>query len=470
MKRRINSPRLLSHLLSAFTLAALLCAAHITPAAAQSTGTQNPAAQNTPAQNTGSTGTNPNTNTQPVGANTTGAGLAQPPAPVQSGCKISTAMVTQVRPHGKTGEVRLGDVIEVDVTGYQTLVDQAQCLPPKKNIVLYLDDRPVVGGMAYPPSNPQPKGTSEVTTLFFTLEPSYTQETGARNVWTHVLGRPSLSEPRDVKVSVGIEDRYAVEATNNTIKLRVVPLNWFGFWLLIFFVLIVGFWLLAKKTDLLRDAVPPPGGGERRPYSLARTQAAWWFFLVLAAYLLIGIITGDFSTTITGTALGLLGISAGTTLGSAFVDAGKAQSPETQAQEAKAITTLDTEIPQLESDVARLEGEVNSPPTGKTEAEVRLELAQARAALETKKSQLNKMNNVSEHFLRDILSDVNGVSFHRFQMMAWSLVLGVIFIVQVYQVLAMPTFNSTLLALLGISAGTFVGLKIPEPTDPTVKK
>jgi hypothetical protein len=52
-------------------------------------------------------------------------------------------------------------------------------------------------------------------------------------------------------------------------------------------------------------------------------------------------------------------------------------------------------------------------------------------------------------------------------MVAWSLVLGVIFIVQVYQVLAMPTFNSTLLALLGISAGTFVGLKVPESTDPT---
>jgi hypothetical protein len=66
----------------------------------------------------------------------------------------------------------------------------------------------------------------------------------------------------------------------------------------------------------------------------------------------------------------------------------------------------------------------------------------------------------------DILSDANGVSFHRFQMAAWTVVLGVIFILQVYKVLAMPTFDGSLLALLGISAGTFLGLKVPEPTTP----
>lgn len=474
MKRRASSQHAVTSLLSAFTLAALLCAAYTAPAdaqgtgGAQGTGAQNPAAQNTPAQNTGSAGTNPNTNTQPVGAGAAGAVGVTRPAAEQSGCKISTAQVTEVRPHGKTGEVTLRDVIEVDVRDYQTLVDQAHCLPPKKNIVLYLDDRPVVGGTTYPPTNPTPSGTPEVTTLLFTLRPSYTEETGARDVWTHVLGRPSLSEPREVRVSVGIEDQYAVAASNNTIKLRIVPLNWFAFWLLIFFALVVGFWLLAKKTDLLRDAVPPPGTGDRRPYSLARTQAAWWFFLVLAAYLLIGIITGDFSTTITGTALGLLGISAGTTLGSAFVDASKAQSPQAQAQDASSRTILEGEIAGLESDIATLKAQADtaSPPAADVHT-LRVELAQKQAALATKKSQFKKMNNVSEHFLQDILSDVHGVSFHRFQMMAWSLVLGVIFIVKVYQVLAMPTFNSTLLALLGISAGTFVGLKIPEPTNPT---
>ena len=76
-----------------------------------------------------------------------------------------------------------------------------------------------------------------------------------------------------------------------------------------------GFLALAMKSDLLRDSGPAATGTARKPYSLSRTQAAWWFFLIIASYVFIGIITGDFSTTITGTVLVLLGISAGTYLG-----------------------------------------------------------------------------------------------------------------------------------------------------------
>jgi hypothetical protein len=87
--------------------------------------------------------------------------------------------------------------------------------------------------------------------------------------------------------------------------------------------------------------------------------------------------------------------------------------------------------------------------------------------IETKESQLRKLRNESESFLQDILSDVNGVSFHRFQMLAWTVVLGIVFVGQVYQALAMPEFGETLLSLTGISAGTYLGLKIPEDSRPT---
>ena len=69
---------------------------------------------------------------------------------------------------------------------------------------------------------------------------------------------------------------------------------------------------------------------------------------------------------------------------------------------------------------------------------------------------------VSSGFWSDILTDANGISFHRFQMFAWTMVLGFIFVVGVYERLAMPEFNTTLLALMGISAGTYLGFKIPE--------
>jgi Flp pilus assembly protein TadB len=69
---------------------------------------------------------------------------------------------------------------------------------------------------------------------------------------------------------------------------------------------------------------------------------------------------------------------------------------------------------------------------------------------------------VSQGFLRDLLSDGRQYSFHRFQIVAWTLVLGVIFVASVYEGLRMPEFNSTLLGLMGLSAGAYVSLKFPE--------
>src|SRR6185369_4468501 len=69
---------------------------------------------------------------------------------------------------------------------------------------------------------------------------------------------------------------------------------------------------------------------------------------------------------------------------------------------------------------------------------------------------------VSDGFVKDILSDVNGVTFHRFQIVVWTIVLGVIFGWTVWKRLAMPEFSDTLLALMGISAGTYLGFKFPE--------
>jgi hypothetical protein len=56
--------------------------------------------------------------------------------------------------------------------------------------------------------------------------------------------------------------------------------------------------------------------------------------------------------------------------------------------------------------------------------------------------------------------------FHRFQMATWTLVLSLVFIKGVYENLAMPEFNTTLMGLLGLSAGTYLGLKIPEASAP----
>jgi len=65
-------------------------------------------------------------------------------------------------------------------------------------------------------------------------------------------------------------------------------------------------------------------------------------------------------------------------------------------------------------------------------------------------------------FFHDLLSDVNGITIQRFQMLVMTVALGIMFLVRVATRLTMPEFDASLLALLGISAGTYIGLKIPE--------
>jgi hypothetical protein len=132
-----------------------------------------------------------------------------------------------------------------------------------------------------------------------------------------------------------------------------------------------------------------------RPYSLSLFQMAFWFFLVIAAYVFIWLICDELNT-ITDSVLGLIGIGAATAVGAKMV---------------------------------------NDRTTG------------------------SDAPSVTHGFVSDVISDGNGVSIHRLQMFAWTLVLGVIFLASVYNDLAMPEFSATLLGLMGISSGTYLGVK-----------
>lgn len=65
-------------------------------------------------------------------------------------------------------------------------------------------------------------------------------------------------------------------------------------------------------------------------------------------------------------------------------------------------------------------------------------------------------------FFEDLLTDAYGITLHRFQMLAMTVILGVMFVIHVVTTLTMPEFDGTLLALMGIAGGTYVGFKIPE--------
>jgi hypothetical protein len=304
--------------------------------------------------------------------------------------------------------------------------DAPPLLPPEcmRKLILFINGLPAVDA--------RPLRDSPLT---FVLD--RTEKSAA--LWRPLLGRPSVGDERDVDVGFGLPDGPALYSAG--IKIETLPSCWFYLWCGIFVVSVVGFFLCAIMTSILRDGTPDPRAepGSKSTYSLARTQAAWWLFVVLACYMLIGVATGDFLSSINGTAVMLLGIGAGTALGGAAVDASKDTPRNRQEQRAATVVAASRM-----SDAALSEQE-------KAEAQ----------------SQHNKLMGVSQNFITDILSDANGVSFHRFQMVAWTLVLSAVFVAEVYENLAMPTFGPVLIGLLGLSAGTYVGLKIPEPVVPT---
>ena len=64
---------------------------------------------------------------------------------------------------------------------------------------------------------------------------------------------------------------------------------------------------------------------------------------------------------------------------------------------------------------------------------------------------------------RDLVSDENGVvALDRLQVIVWTLVLSGIFLSMVVWELTMPEFSATMLTLMGISSGTYVGFKLPH--------
>ena len=70
----------------------------------------------------------------------------------------------------------------------------------------------------------------------------------------------------------------------------------------------------------------------------------------------------------------------------------------------------------------------------------------------------------SEGFFLDILSDGSSINIQRFQNVMFNLLFGIIYIQKTLSTNLMPDFDSNVLLLLGISSGTYAGLKITEAT------
>jgi hypothetical protein len=163
-----------------------------------------------------------------------------------------------------------------------------------------------------------------------------------------------------------------------------------------------------------------------------------------------------------------MGISAGTALGEALIDNGKDTTITNQLQDLTAEKqALEQGITQTQADLDAIDP-ASATATDQSNRELlNRQLTDSRTRLNQIDQQLRTVTaqsapSVSAGFLRDILSDGSGYSFHRFQIFAWTIVLGIIFVSSVYNNLTMPEFSTTLLGLMGLSAGTYIGFKFPE--------
>ena len=393
------------------------------------------------------------------------------PAPAGSGPPSSCATpapkgppsVVDVHKFGHSGEkdpdrLRAGirDLIVVKVKALCLLIDQAKCLGTQANascktqdISLYLDGREIKGLV---PESGAPR--ADVETLQFRLDRS--DKSDAQ--WADLLGSPRIGErffDREAAVSVGLQNDGPIPTSVD--KFNLVRIHKWRFWICgaILVLAMIGIGVLGRYTALLRYA------DKTSSYSLARCQMAFWFVMVVGSFSFIWLITGAVDI-VTNTALVLIGIGAGTALGGNVIDRSKEQGMKTDRENARIESQkLTKEIDNLDRR-AQVQGTSEAEKLALEREKGQKEVT--RDAATTKEVELGKKLTVSKSigFWKDIFSEGDNVRFDRFQIVVWTVVLGVVFLNSVWARLAMPEFDATLLTLMGISSGTYLGFKIPE--------
>ncbi|MCA9693977.1 MAG: hypothetical protein KC636_30605 [Myxococcales bacterium] len=277
--------------------------------------------------------------------------------------------------------------------------------------------------------------------------------------WKEFLRRSTLLDTRQMSVALSPEDSTERFFARATVFLKVTSREFLIAVSAVFLILVACFFYLVRRSNILRMPGPPLAKPDRRPYSLGRTQMAWWFFVVVASYLYIWLVIGDLNTLTPGV-LALIGISAATGFAAATIDTSKVE--EVRSKRA----AFDAEQASLHTEIAGIEAqlELRPPPANVDELRARLLAKRSRLAVTEQEEALLPViiQMPSRGLWRDLLCDEHGVSFHRFQIVSWSIVLGVIFARSVWADLSMPEFDASLLGLMGISSGTYVGFKFPE--------
>ncbi len=289
------------------------------------------------------------------------------------------------------------------------------------------------------------------------------QRTAANNkTWNMLLGYPQLGSQffnLPLSVSIGLSGQSSQATKISSFEFVRIDRVWlFG----CIVVLVIYFGVLfryAKITPMLRDTpadLTPLGiqglAAGNAPYSLGKVQMAFWFSIVLASYIFIWLITDNYELINSGI-LVLIGIGAGTGLGAISINNNKADKTIKQIQDLQA---QQGELRQA-TDMLRA-----ALPAAGIEAKIEYNNFLDCQLTSNINKLIDSLKTGKDNFIDDILTDENGVSFHRLQMVVFTMVLGFVFLYTAWATLTMPDFSATLLTMQGITAGTYLGFKIPE--------
>jgi hypothetical protein len=348
----------------------------------------------------------------------------------------------------------LKDRVEVEVEGLKTWRDQS-AVNAAAPLHLYLVGIELKNLTMAPLGERRDEKTGkQFSTLAVALEVD-DKDSATRKAWIQVL--QSAMKTPDTKISVG---PAAGEPFPTKAEIRLDVFSGFTWLVLTFLLALAGVLVgLGRKSNLLRDM----NGAVKPPYSLSRHQMAVWLLVVVGGYLYVGLITGT-ATAVSSTALILIGISGATGLAAVAIDDNKRK---------EGISTRAS----LEAERVSLEKLLNEPVTG-LQAQLAAAVpgsaagTQLAAAIQVKVARLEEIKAAlsqpvkapteSRKWYLDLLSDENGISFHRLQMAVWTVVLAGIFLKTVWTDAMMPEFDATTLGLMGISSGTYLGFKVPE--------
>jgi hypothetical protein len=370
----------------------------------------------------------------------------------------------------------IGDTVVAYVRNIEELVLPAKCMEKnntdgqtkwvpitgceKKNIVLAVNG--VFISERKPDDIPLEVGDKDKNgRIVFKLDYIKDDKNGNKDKWAALLGSPDFNNFFDKPLStvrIGTVDGKLFDSNpklTEKFKLRRIKSVQFVISSAVLAIALVYFFWWTDKNFLREPALAEDG---KRPYSLAKCQMAFWFFLSITSFLFLWVITGAMDT-ITPEVLTLMGLSAVTALGSAWIG----NSADSDSEER--IKDLNQTINRLEVERIELQGKIDQIVTDTPDKTTLQNIVKAtNERLVAMRQQIATLREipVTKGFLTDIMNDGANPSFHRFQMVIWTVALGVIFVYLVWEKLAMPEFGSTLLALQGISAGTYLGFKFPK--------